>query len=109
MTINDAVKQSMQSDFLQELSKLLVKFYKDLKLKGQKDNVAKHRIEGFMLAGTRLGIVEEDLLHQTMEKTHKEVFGMSISERRLQEVKGEKMEVDWQYYDTPISKRKPKI
>ena len=109
MAQSDPSNQALQANFVEELGKLLNNFYKDLKLKGQKDSVAKYRIEGFMLAGTRLGLVEEHLLHQTMERAHKDVFGMSITERRLKEVKGETMEVDWQYYDTPITKRKPKI
>lgn len=107
MDDND-LNAAMRERFYTELSKLLNQFYEDLKLHGRKNAVLKNRIEGFMLAGTRLGIAEEDDLHGTMEKAHRVVFGESISERRLKEVKGESEEIDWQYYDKPITQRRPK-
>lgn len=94
--------------FFAELTKLLKQFYEDLKLHGRKNAVLKNRIEGFMLAGTRLGIAQEDDLHGTMEESHIAVFGMSITERRLKEVKGESEPTDWQYYDKPTTQRRAK-
>lgn len=99
---------TMQHLFLNELNKLLTMFYEDLKVHGRKNAVLKNRIEGFMLAGTRLGIAEKDVLHETMEKAHKGVFGINITERRLKEVKGESEQIDWEYYDKPIMQRRPK-
>lgn len=105
---NDLASEVMRERFQAELTKLLKQFYEDLKLHGRKNTVLKNRIEGFMLAGTRLALAEEDELHHTMEKAHRAVFGVSISERRLKEVKGEGEQIDWQYYDKPITQRRPK-
>lgn len=95
--------------FFRELSRQLKQFYEDHKLCGHRDDVLKHRIEGFMLAGIRLELTEEDELHQMMEDIHLKVFGLTISERRLKELKGDAEPEDWAYYDTPITQRKPKI
>lgn len=58
-----------------------------------------------MLAGSRLGLVGKQELEILMEQAHQGVFGMSIQERRLMQLKGEQFELDWSYYDKPISQR----
>lgn len=95
----------MKSRYIADLQSQLCQIYELLKAKGEMPFQQKSRIEGFMLAGSRLGLVDKPELETLMEQAHQSVFGMSIQERRLMELKGEQFEVDWSYYDKPISQR----
>lgn len=99
------MQQDLRRQFLTDVQEQLKSFYQDLKMKRKMDMQQKHRIEGFMFAGARLGLTENHELEALMEKVHSDVFGMSIAERRLMSLKGEEQAVDWAYYDTPITQR----
>ena len=97
--------QDLRTQFLEDVSSQLEQFYQDLKLKRQMDQQQKHRIEGFMFAGTRLGLTDKEELNSLMETVHFNVFGLSITERRLKSLKNEQEDVDWSFYDIPITQR----
>src|SRR5690554_4882176 len=96
---------NLREQFLAETAKQLEHIYSELNLRKKLDMKMKHRTEGYMYAGQQLGLVNKKELESLMEKVHFEVFGMSIAQRRLQKLKGEAQEVDWSYYDTPITQR----
>jgi len=98
-------EQEMKSLYLSELHRQLKEIYGYLKLHGTMPSQQKSRAEGFMLAGTRLLLVSKTELETLMEKAHQDIFGMSINERRVMALKGEQFEIDWSYYDKPISLR----
>lgn len=100
--------QDLRTQFLDDVSKQLEQFYQDMKLKRKMDQQQKSRIEGFMFAGTRLGLTDKNELNTLMEKVHFNVFGLSITERRLKSLKNEQEEVDWSFYDIPITQRNDK-
>jgi hypothetical protein len=97
--------KGIREKFMQLLSYELNAFYNDIKLRQHKDPKLKNRIEGIMLVGTRMEIVEGSFLQQHIEAVHFEVFGMSINERRLKEIKDEPDTVDWNYYNSPTIHR----
>lgn len=99
------MKDELRTQFINDVSKQLESFYHDLKLKRKMDQQQKHRIEGFMFAGTRLGLTDKQELNELMEKAHFSVFGLTITERRLKSLKNEQEEIDWSFYDTPITQR----
>lgn len=103
--MNAMNKDEMKSRYISDLRSLLSEIYELLKAKGEMPFQQKSGTEGFMLAGSRLGLVDKRGLEILMEQAHQSVFGMSIQERRLMELKGEQFEVDWSYYDKPISQR----
>jgi hypothetical protein len=98
-------EMDMKSRFVSDLKRQLREIYEQLKLQGKMPAQIKSRAEGFMLAGRRLGLVEKSELETLMENVHMEVFGLSINERRLMQLKGEQFEIDWSYYDKPITER----
>lgn len=95
----------MRTRFVADLQKQLQEIYENLKIQGHMPSQQKSRAEGYMLAGLRFGLVDKSALEMLMEEVHQGVFGMSIQERRLMEIKGEQFEVDWSYYDKPITQR----
>lgn len=97
--------KGVREKFMQLLSHELNVFYSGIKQRQHKDPKLKNRIEGIMLAGTRTQLVEASALQQHIEAVHYEVFGMSINERRLKEVKDEPNTVDWDYYNSPTIHR----
>lgn len=99
------MQEDLRNQFLDDLNRQLNHLYQDLKLKRKFDERKKHRLEGFMHAGTCLGLTDKAELEMLMEKAHFSVFGMSIAERRLKSLKDEQDEVDWSFYDTPTTQR----
>lgn len=97
--------EELRNQFIEDLSVQLKQLYQKLKLKRKFDEQKKYRIEGFMYAGTRLGLTDKAELQTLMEKTHYEVLGMTINERRLNSLKGEQDEIDWSFYDVPTNQR----
>ena len=99
------MQQELRTQFLGDVGNQLEQFYQDLKLKRKMDQQQKHRIEGFMFAGTRLGLTDKEELNELMERVHFKVFDLSIAERRLKSLKNEQEEVDWSFYDIPTTQR----
>ncbi len=71
-----------REDYLQEVRNRLFKMFRASK-DGYKASVTeKHRLEGFMQAGTYFGVASGEELRSIMDEVHNEVFSMSIAERR---------------------------
>ena len=97
-----------KAEFLKLVEPQLRDVFKQAQL-GARSNKAKHQCEGFMQCGRVLGMVNETDLTQLMEKIHKEIFNMTISERKAEKLKLTKqMEVDgYKNLDIPAFLRDP--
>ena len=69
----------------------------------------RHRCEGFMRAGTFLGLVSQQDLSQLMDSIHYEVFGESIASRtKKQKQQWSNDTVNYSQFDLPAYERSVK-
>lgn len=68
--------------------------------------VERHRLEGFIQAGSYLGLASKDELQSLMEKVHYEIFGKTIKERQSEQATAWVPEnTDYSQYDQPTYER----
>ena len=91
-----------KTEYLKSVEAQLLEVFKQVQI-GNRPDKQKYRTEGFMQAGRVLGIVNEAELTELMEKTHKDVFAMTIAEREQKKLELEKqLEKDnYAYLDVP--------
>ncbi len=90
-----------KSEFLVLVEPQLRDVFKEAQL-GTRSSKAKHRCEGFMQCGRVMGIVGDSDLNNLMEKVHKEIFNMSIAERKAEKLKLHQQMQDNEYKDLNI-------
>jgi len=97
-----------KTNFLKLVESQLKDVFKQAQL-GTRDNKAKHQCEGFMQCGRVLGIVNDSDLTTLMEIVHKQVFNMTIRERKAEKLKLSKQrEMDgYKELDIPAFLRDP--
>ena len=66
----------------------------------------RHRLEGFMQGAIFMGLATRSELAEVMESVHYAVFGMSLSERKIEQpARWQESEVDYSGYDAPAYQR----
>jgi hypothetical protein len=92
--------------YLDNLRTMVRKLYRLIKDHGIMPAENHAYIDGYMLAGRRLGVVTQDELKQLMEEENKAVFGMSVEKRR-KAFRPRRVSVDDQeYLDIPTMERR---
>lgn len=70
--------------------------------------VERHRLEGFIQAGTFLGLATSDELKSLMDRVHLDIFGKTIEERQSEQTTSWVPEnLDYSQYEQPAYERSP--
>ncbi|WP_289029660.1 hypothetical protein [uncultured Paraglaciecola sp.] len=80
----------------------------NLTKQGKPDTKQKHRVEGVLLAGEMLGVLDRVECSELMEKAHLEVFGETLAvrtERKQSQAKLKALSPD-DYFDIPAIERR---
>ncbi|MEP1383487.1 MAG: hypothetical protein ABJJ44_02815 [Paraglaciecola sp.] len=80
----------------------------NLTKQGKPDTKQKHRVEGVLLAGEMLGVIDRLESSELMEKAHLEVFGETLAartERKQAHAKLKALSPD-DYFDIPAIERR---
>ncbi|MDB2384836.1 hypothetical protein N9V90_03280 [Endozoicomonas sp.] len=95
--------------YLREVADGLKQIFQAEKAGIQTSSKERHRCEGFMRAGTFLGLISTEGMSQLMESVHQEVFGTSIANRaRKQKQQWENDTVNYSQFDMPAYERSVK-
>jgi len=103
---NTATATTLRQQFIEEAKQRLLTMFNNSKQRIKATDAERFRLQGFMQAGVFLGLSSNNELQQLMEEMHKQVFSMSIRERRLQQEAGRiSNTVDYSFYDAPAFNR----
>lgn len=101
-----STSESLRQQFIEEAKQRLLTMFNNSKQRIKASDAERFRLQGFMQAGVFLGLSSNNELQQLMEEMHKQVFSMSIRERRLQQEAGRiSNTVDYSFYDAPAFNR----
>lgn len=73
-------------EFTKLVEEQLRQVFKEAQL-GTRSNKAKYRAEGFIQCGRVMGLVSDYEMTSLMDRVHKEVFNLSIEERKTEKLK----------------------
>ncbi|UXD88769.1 hypothetical protein [Thalassolituus hydrocarboniclasticus] len=103
---NTTTATTLRQQFIEEAKQRLLTMFNNSKQRIKASDAERFRLQGFMQAGVFLGLSNNNELQQLMEEMHKQVFSMSIRERRLQQEAGRiSNTVDYSFYDAPAFNR----
>jgi len=103
---NTTTATPLRQQFIEEAKQRLLTMFNNSKQRIKATDAERFRLQGFMQAGVFLGLSSNNELQQLMEEMHKQVFSMSIRERRLQQEAGRIAEgIDYSLYDQPTYSR----
>ena len=96
-----------KSEFIEYSHLQLKQVFMSVK-EGTPDDKLKHRTEGFMLAGEKLGVITRADASNLIEKAHFEIFGESSSQRaeRKKSLSELKESSPDEYFDIPAIERR---
>ncbi|AQA18149.1 hypothetical protein BST95_07755 [Halioglobus japonicus] len=95
-----------REDYLEEVETRLARMFRASRDGHKASPVDRHRLEGFIQAGSFLGLASKDELQSLMARVHFEVFGKSIEERQSEQANSWVLEsIDYSQYDQPAYER----
>jgi hypothetical protein len=97
-----------KEEYLHEVETRLARMFR-ASLDGHKAApVERHRLEGFIQAGSFFGLATSDELKSLMDRVHVDVFGKSIEERQSEQSSSWVPEsIDYSQYEQPTYERGP--
>ncbi|AQA18354.1 hypothetical protein BST95_09030 [Halioglobus japonicus] len=96
-----------RTEYLDEVESRLRKLFKASKDGYKASPQQRHRLEGFIQAGTFIGIASGQEMETLMDMVHQEVFGMTIQERNNVTSEAWASEtIDYSEYEAPTYDRK---
>lgn len=96
----------MNTKFLEELATILTSYYHKLEGRGSADPIDKAYLDGFIRAGMISEVASLAEIQSVIDKTHIDVFGVSIAERRQSRALAGEDPKAWDVYESPAWKRK---
>ena len=95
-----------REDYLGEVETRLARMFRASKDGHKASPVERHRLEGFIQAGSFLGLASKSELQSLMERVHLDVFGKSIEERQSDQSALWNSETkDYSEYEAPAYER----
>ena len=99
ITNNGQGKQT--EGYLEKLLELVSAYYAFGDIESEARPKAKHHLNGYLQAGTHCNLAPIAAIQELLESAHREAFGMSIEERKIQKKLGLSVEIDWSLYEEP--------
>ncbi|KAA1188397.1 hypothetical protein F0M18_18030 [Pseudohalioglobus sediminis] len=93
-------------DYLKEVETRLARMFRASRDGHKASPAERHRLEGFIQAGSFLGLASKDQLQSLMEKVHYDIFGKTIKERQSEQATSWVPEnIDYSHYEQPAFER----
>ena len=95
-----------REEYLNEVENRLARMFRASRDGHKPSPTERHRLEGFIQAGSFLGLASKDQLQALMEQVHYDIFGKSIEERQSEQTTSWVPEdIDYSQYDQPTFER----
>lgn len=95
-----------REEYLEEVETRLARMFRASKDGHKASPVERHRLEGFIQAGSFLGLASKVELQSLMERVHFDIFGKTIDERQSdQAVLWNSEAIDYTQYEAPAYDR----
>jgi len=95
-----------REEYLQEVETRLARMFRASQDGHKAAPIERHRLEGFIQAGTFLGLATTEELKSLMDRVHIDVFGKTIEERQSEQPTSWVPEsIDYSPYEQPAYER----
>lgn len=95
-----------REEYLQEVESRLIRMFRASRDGHKAAPEERHRLEGFMQAGTFFGLSTSDELKSLMDQVHVDIFGKTIQERQSEQAAPKIPEsIDYSGYEQPAYER----